>query len=257
MSDADRRRRLRAVLARLKRAYGPARRSRRGSGVDALVGTILSQNTSAANSSAGFERLRKLGDWDAVADAPVGRIERAIRVSGLSRIKAPRIRRILRRLRRDRGRIDLQFLREAGADEAFEYLVGFDGVGPKTALCVLLFAFGKEVFPVDTHVHRLARRLGALDDSVPAGRAHQVLTPLIDPPDRYAMHVLLIAHGREVCRARSPLCGRCVLASLCAFGRRQAGSGKGTGPRGRRRTIGAPAPRGRPRSASRRGARRA
>lgn len=234
MSDAERRRRLRAVLARLRRTYGHARRSRGPNGVDALVGTILSQNTSAANSSAGFDRLKKLGGWDAVADAPVGRIERAIRVSGLSRTKAPRIRRILRRLRHARGRIDLGFLRKADPDEAFEYLVGFDGVGPKTALCVLLFAFGKEVFPVDTHVYRLVRRLGALDDGVPADHAHEVLTPLIDPPDRYAMHVLLIAHGREVCRARSPLCGRCVLASLCPFGRRQVRRGKGTGSPGER-----------------------
>jgi len=184
-----------------------------------LVATILSQNTNDSNSSAGFETLRRrLTTWDAVADAPVGQVRRCIRVGGLARTKAPRIQAILREIRRARGRIELDFLAEMDADEAFATLTSFRGVGPKTALCTLLFALGRPVFPVDTHIFRIARRLGVLAGNVPQARAHEALMPLIAPRDRYAMHVLLIAHGRAVCKARIPLCGQCRILQLCPHG---------------------------------------
>jgi len=209
------------ILRRLVGAYGRPKR-RRGDGVDCLVGTILSQNTSGANSSAGFRRLKeRFRTWDAAADARVSLIERCIRVSGLGRVKAPRIRRILREIRADRGGIDLQFLGKLNADDAFRYLLRFDGVGPKTALCVLLFALGMDVFPVDTHIYRITRRLGLLPDGTPENQAHEVLSPMIAAGNRFAMHVLLIAHGRAVCRARNPRCDECCLLPLCAHGRRR------------------------------------
>ena len=208
--------RVRRILRLLEQAHGRPSRGGRGSGVDVLVGTILSQNTSNANSSAGYARLtERFATWDAAADARVSTIERCIRVSGLSRIKAPRIRRILRRIRSDRGEIDLEFLAHRPPEEGLDYLSAFEGVGPKTALCVLLFAFGMDVFPVDTHVYRLTRRLGLLVEGVAPAKAHEALTPMIAPGDRFAMHVLLIAHGRRVCKAKRPRCGECCLAGLC------------------------------------------
>jgi len=210
------RRRLSRVLALLVRAHGPRQWRRRGTALDVLVGTILSQNTSGANSSAAFRQLtERFSTWDAAADAPVRTIERCIRVSGLSRIKAPRIRRILRQIRRERGRMDLQFLNRLGPQEAYRYLLRFDGVGPKTANCVLLFAFAMPVLPVDTHVHRLAKRLGWVARTATPTQTQEILTPRIAPQHRYAMHVLLIAHGRSVCLARRPRCRECVLAKLC------------------------------------------
>jgi endonuclease-3 len=187
-----------------------------------LVATILSQNTNDSNSSAGFEKLRRhLPTWDAVADAPLGLVRRCIRVSGLAGTKAPRIQAILREIRRRRGRIELDFLADMDADEAFDTLTAFKGVGPKTALCTLLFALGRPVFPVDTHIFRIARRLGVLAENVPPARAHEVLTPLIAPRDRYATHVLLIAHGRAVCKARIPLCRQCRILHLCQHGQQR------------------------------------
>ena len=210
----------RRILTLLTAAHGPRTWAPRRDAVEVLVGTILSQNTSNANSSAGLRALRRrLPSWNAVADARVSTIETSIRVSGLSRVKAPRIGAILRRIRADRGRISLAFLSRWGDRKAYDYLVDFDGVGPKTALCVLMFAFGKPVFPVDTHVHRIARRLGLLGNGVSADRAHEALTPLIAPGDRYAMHVLLIAHGQATCRAQNPRCEACCLLKLCPYGR--------------------------------------
>ena len=214
MSGQRARRRIARILKRLEAAYGRPPRRRHGKAVDVLVGTILSQNTSGTNSSAGFRQLkRRFRSWPRAADAPVRQIEACIRVSGLSRIKAPRIRRILRQIRRERGRIDLEFLARWEPSEASRYLTRFEGVGPKTALCVLMFSFGMDVFPVDTHICRLARRLGLMGAKATAEKAHQLLAAMIEPGDRYAMHVLLIAHGRRVCRARKPQCGRC---SSCA-----------------------------------------
>lgn len=212
---------LKGVLKLLSGQFGRPQWRRGGSAVHVLVATILSQNTTDANSSAGFRRLReRFGSWSALADAPVGSIRRCIRSCGLGRIKAPRIKSILRQIRADRGKVTLEFLRHMNDGQAYEYLTRFDGVGPKTALCVQLFALGMPVFPVDTHIFRIAGRLGVLPGSVPADRAHEALTSLIPPKDRYALHLLLIAHGRATCRARNPKCGECVLLDLCPHGRK-------------------------------------
>jgi len=208
---------MKRALRLLRKAHGPPPRPRRRRAVDTLVATILSQNTNSSNSSAGFENLKaRFPSWDAAADASVSKLAACIRVSGLARQKAPRIRNILRRIRAETGRVSLEFLRRRPASEAYDYLVGFDGVGPKTALCVLLFAFNRPVFPVDTHIYRICRRLGLLPADVPPARAHELLTPMIAPADRYAMHLLLIAHGRAICLARRPRCGQCCLRRLCA-----------------------------------------
>jgi len=122
------------ILTALRRAYGPRPPQCWGDGVSVLVDTILSQNTSAANSDAGFRQLRRrFRSWNRVADAPVEEVERHIRVSGLSNLKAPRIQAILRRIRGQRGKIDLQFLADLPDEEAYAYLRSFPGVGPKTA----------------------------------------------------------------------------------------------------------------------------
>jgi endonuclease-3 len=204
------------ILALLTRAYGPRVWKCWGRGVDVLVDTILSQNTSDKNSTAGFRQLRRrFRSWNQVADADVNEVERHIRVSGLSKQKAPRIQAILRQIRTEHRKIDLQFLCKLTEQQAYEYLTNFKGVGPKTANCVLLFAFGKAMFPVDTHIHRIAKRLGLISARATAERAHDLLLPMIAPEDRYSLHVLLIEHGRKTCKAINPKCELCVLKKIC------------------------------------------
>jgi endonuclease-3 len=212
------------ILALLTPAYGPRPWRCWGRGVDVLIETILSQNTSDKNSSAGFKQLkRRFSTWKKVAEANVDEVERHIRVAGLSKQKAPRIQAILRQIRSDRGKIDLQFLHELDEQQAYDYLTTFKGVGPKTANCVLLFAFGKAVFPVDTHIHRIAQRLGLIPARASADEAHDLLKPMIAPKDRYSLHVLLIEHGRRTCRAINPKCDVCVLRRICPYGKRRIG----------------------------------
>jgi endonuclease-3 len=185
-----------------------------------LVETILSQNTSNANSEAGFRILRRtFRTWDDVADAPAEQVERAIRISGLSNTKAPRIQSILRQIRQRHGRITLEFLRNYEPAAALEYLKAFHGVGPKTANCTLLFAFGMPLFPVDTHIHRIAIRMGFIAPKATLEQAHDVLAEAIRPDQRYSLHVLLIEHGRKVCKASRPRCDQCVIRRWCAYWR--------------------------------------
>ncbi len=234
MAPIAKRTTLKHVLTLLKQAYGPARWKCWGRPLDVLIETILSQNTSNANSGAGFRQLRRrFPTWRQAADAPVSQVEKCIRISGLSKIKAPRIRNILRQVQqqdmaahsgRHGARLrdpSLNYLRDMSPQEAYEHLLEFDGVGPKTAACVLLFCFNMPLFPVDTHILRIAIRLGLLPKSTPMSRAQEILTPLIPPRNRYAMHILLVAHGRKTCRAQSPRCEWCNLIDTCPFGRRR------------------------------------
>lgn len=177
-----------------------------------LILTILSQNTSDTNSGRTFISLmRRFPSWRAMADAPLGEIEAAIQPGGLARQKAPRIQAVLRAVEARSPDLDLAFLRSLPLDEARAWLRSLPGVGPKTAACVLLFSLGLPALPVDTHVERVAKRLGLVPERTPADRAHDLLEALVDPADYYPFHMLLIKHGRRTCSARKPACLRCPL----------------------------------------------
>jgi endonuclease-3 len=100
------------------------------------------------------------------------------------------------------------------------YLGRFKGIGSKTIACVLLFGLGRAAFPVDTHVFRVSRRLGLLDGQRTPETAQAFLESRIAPEDHYALHLHLVEHGRQICRAQRPQCQRCVLVTLCAAGRK-------------------------------------
>ncbi|MGD2048685.1 MAG: endonuclease III, partial [Chloroflexota bacterium] len=115
------------------------------------------------------------------------------------------------------GELSLDFLNDMSVEEALEWLTDLHGVGPKTASIVLLFSFGRPVFPVDTHVHRVSGRLGLIGPKVTADKAHQILENMGDPDTYYAMHLNLIRHGREICTARNPKCEQCPLRERCDY----------------------------------------
>jgi endonuclease III len=208
--------RLRQIARRLRRAYGAPPAPRRLPPLDELVLTILSQNTNDTNRDRAYADLRsKLPEWEDVADAPLPVIERAIRSGGLAPTKAPRIRAVLRTLR-DRGiALDDRALRRIRHDRLYELLVALPGVGPKTAACVLLFSLDRPYFPVDTHVHRVAIRLGLVAPRATAARTQEQLQAALAPEDMYQVHMNLIRHGRHVCVALRPICSQCVLNDIC------------------------------------------
>ena len=204
------------ILDLLRARYGAPSVHRRLPPLDELVLTILSQNTNDTNRDRAYADLRaKLPQWDDVAGAPLPVIERAIRSGGLAPTKAPRIRAVLRALR-DRGiALDDRALRRIRHDRLFELLVGLPGVGPKTAACVLLFSLDRPYFPVDTHVHRVAARLGLVPPRATPVQTQAQLQAAIAPADMYEVHMNLIRHGRHVCVALRPICSQCVLNDIC------------------------------------------
>lgn len=181
-----------------------------------MILTILSQATTDANRDRAWESLTtRYESWDSVRGAPRRDVEDAIRVGGLAGQKARTIQRTLDRLADERGRPDLEHLRDMSDDDAMRYLTRFDGVGVKTAACVLCFSLRRPVLPVDTHVLRIGRRIGWVPASCSAERAHRWIEERVRPEDRFSLHVLFIALGRGLCTARRPRCEECPLSEGC------------------------------------------
>lgn len=210
------------ILDRLRDRHGPPRRRRAPEPLDELVLTILSQNTSDVNADRAYAAMRaRFPAWAQVRDADPAALEDVLRPGGLAAQKAPRIQAVLRELSPPGGPPALGWVAGLDPNTAIDRLTRLPGVGPKTASCVLLFSLGVPVMPVDTHVHRVAGRLGLIPAGMPAGPAHAALTALVPAARMLEAHLLLIAHGRATCRARRPRCGECVLLDLCPTGRRE------------------------------------
>jgi len=220
---ADRRKRralAEVVLNRLGERYEhPAWAGPRLDAVSELVLTILSQNTADTNSFRAFTALRaRYPTWDHVLDAPTDELTDVIRPGGLAPTKAPRIQHVLAEVHAaTKGSWDLSFLGALSLEEARGWLVSLPGIGRKTASIILLFNFGRPAMPVDTHVHRVATRLGMLPPRTPFERAHDLLEAALQPGEMYAFHVETIRHGRDTCRAPRPICGLCPLTDVCAY----------------------------------------
>lgn len=212
------------ILKRLAPKYGPLSWHPRYDPVSELVFTVLSQHTSDLNSEKAFHRLHHaFGSWDAVADSDDQTIARCIRTGGLAQVKAPRIKAILNRILELRSCLDLDFLRDLPLSEAKTWLMALPGVGPKTAAVVLCFALGMPAMPVDTHIHRVTKRLGLIDAKTTADQAHDLLEAMVAPEEVFAFHIYLITHGRRTCKAQRPLCQDCVLLDSCPTGRERLG----------------------------------
>jgi endonuclease-3 len=210
------RRRLRAILRRLARAYGTPPPPRHLPPLDELVLTVLSQHTSDTNRDRAYADLRRrFGTWDEVADAPLPALARAIRRGGLGPTKAVRIRAMLRAIRDSGVPLDQRAFTAMPDRDLWDTLLALPGVGPKTAACVLLFSLDRPFFPVDTHVHRVAIRLGLVPPRSDAVATQAAFQESVPEDEMYALHMSLIRHGREVCTAQRPRCSECVLRDLC------------------------------------------
>jgi len=211
---------IRKIAKLLRKAYGtpPPRRT---PAVDELVRTILSQNTSDKNSVPAFWALKKrFGSWEKVLKAPKVVISATIKHAGLANIKSSRILNVLKLIKARESSISLASVKDMSVEDGLSYLKSLEGVGPKTAACVLLFSFGKPVMPVDTHIFRVTKRLGLIAHDLNIEEAHNVLTSMVPKDLIYELHLGIISHGRQTCRAPGPKCGSCVLYGICAFKRK-------------------------------------
>jgi endonuclease III len=211
--------RAREINELLTSYYGePTRPNGRTDPLSELIAVILSQHTSDLNSERAFNSLHaRFPSWAAVREAPTAEVADAIRGGGLALIKAPRIQRVLDQIYAARGELSLDFLADLSLDDARTFLRTLDGVGPKSAACVLLFSLDQPAMPVDTHVHRVAGRLGLIPPRTTADAAHEQLERMVPPADVYRFHVGLIQHGRAVCKAQRPRCAQCPVNALCPY----------------------------------------
>jgi len=206
------------ITERLIKEYGENRKESLEP-FDELIRTILSQNTSDVNSERSYKQLaEKFSTVKALADSYLDKLEETIKIGGLYRQKAKRIKSIAQWVV-EKYDGTLSFLKEMNTEEVRKFLNNIDGVGAKTADCVLLFSLKRPVIPVDTHVWRVSRRLGLVKDKngkkITREMAGRVLEKLIEPDLRYDFHVDLILHGRKICKAQIPLCSKCILEDLC------------------------------------------
>jgi endonuclease III len=201
------------IRERLAELYGVPAMEPHGDPLAELVLTVLSQSTNDRNRDVAFLRLReRFPTWEAVRDAPLEEVEEAIRPGGISKVKSARIQAILRAIG---DPLDLQWMREAPVRESQEYLCALPGVGRKTAACVLLFSYGLRDVPVDTHVSRVATRLGLLRPKAPFEELHDAMLDLTPQGAELELHVNLLRHGRRTCHAQRPACGACALRRMC------------------------------------------
>lgn len=217
-TEQEPREKYRWVFEELQATYGRPEWREHLPPVDELVSTILSQSTSDTNRDRGFQALKeRFADWEELLDAPEEAIIEAIRPAGLANQKGPRIKGAMLFILKEQGELSLDFLDDMPVEEARSWLMQIKGVGIKTASIILLFSFGKPAFPVDTHVHRVSRRLGLIGQKVSAQKAHHLLEELGYPGTYYPMHLNMIRHGREICRAQRPLCEQCPLRPVCRY----------------------------------------
>ena len=182
-------------------------------------------------------RLRSVGNWARILKLPRSKIEAAIHGCGLERKKARAIKAGLSNIARTFGAPDLRLAKTMSSEELRGFLGGLPEVGPKSALCVMLYSFGRCTFPVDAHSGRVLARLGVFASTIDGllvsdhkGKQRK-LEDAVPPDIRYSLHVNTVAHGRTLCRARSPVCGGCPLYRHCEYALSRRASATESRPR--------------------------
>jgi len=184
--------------------------------LDELIFTVLTQNTSDINAEKAFKNLKsRYINWNEIVESTDEKLETIIRIGGLGKQKSIRIKKILKEIYLRTGGYDLSILKDMPFNEVKEWLITLPGVGPKTAAVVMSFALKLPAFPVDTHIHRISKRLGYINQNTSAEKAHEIMENIILPEDRFDFHILLITHGRKICKANNPKCSICPLTSYC------------------------------------------
>jgi len=217
MTESDEEK-IRRINKQLKEYYGVPEQPTEMSGIDYLVETILSQNTNDINRDKAFDNLKEQhgDDWETIENMDHNKLTDIIRIAGLGPTKAERIQGALKIIREDQGNYSINFINDMTIEEGKKWLTNIPGIGPKTAAIILCFHFDKPVMPVDTHVHRISKRLGLVPEKASRTKAHRILEQKVPDDIKYEFHRLLIDHGREHCKAQNPTCEDGPLGEECA-----------------------------------------
>lgn len=211
-------RKITSINNKLIERFGiPHRKKNLPAPVDMLIATILSQNTNDKNSYKAFQNLKnKFPTWEELAKQPRNKIEQIIKVAGLGKQKSAAIKNFLSSILKEKGKVSLKYLTNKSNEDILFELTRFNGVGVKTASCVLLFALGRNICPVDTHVHRALNRIGIVKTSTP-DKTFFAIKDKIPENIAHQFHTNLIRLGREICKSSKPNCGVCPLVKICLY----------------------------------------
>src|SRR5260221_1047163 len=183
-----------------------------------LISTILSHRTSQKNEDIAYQNMwQRFPSWEAIRDAALADLTKALEPANFPEVKAPYIQGVLRAIYTERGEFSIDFLGDLPAQDGLKWPMALPGVGIKTASLVLLFCFAKPVLPVDTHVHRVSQRVGLIGPKVNPTAAHALLLALL-PPDAYVLfnfHINNLRHGQKICVWAAPRCEQCPLTDIC------------------------------------------
>ena len=202
----------------LEALYGIPEPDLQGDVLECLILTILSQNTTDINRDKGFATLKeRFPTWGDVLEANVEAIAEAIKIAGLHAQKSRTIKNFLTWLKAEHGELELQFLCKMETKDALQFLCQHKGIGIKTASVTLAFTCGADVFPVDTHILRISKRLEFVPPNCTAEKAHRLLPDIVPEGKAYPFHLNLITFGRQTCNARKPKCDQCLLTAHCLY----------------------------------------
>lgn len=206
------------IISAFEKYYKEETKIKKSSDIlDTLIATKLSQNTTDKTSSVAFNNLkREFKSWDEVSEAPVSKIRNLIKICGLADTKSKDIKALLKQIKDERGKINLDYLKDLTDEEVYTELTKYKGIGVKTASCVLVFSLAREVFPVDTHIHRVLNRLGIVKTKS-AEETFEKAKKIIPGKKKYFLHRAIIMFGRNICRANNPFCGSCFLYKECSY----------------------------------------
>lgn len=209
---------IKKVNSLLIKKFGiPARNKKNPDPLDMLIATILSQNTNDNNSYKAFNNLKnRYKSWNKLVIEKRSNIEKMIRIAGLGEQKSLAIKNVIMHLNKKNGEVSLDYIKKLSNDEIIEELTAHKGVGIKTASCVLLFALGRNVCPVDTHVYRTVNRLGIVKEKSP-DKTSIALNKNFPEEIAHSFHTNLIRLGREICTPSNPNCGVCPVVKVCKY----------------------------------------
>ena len=211
---------LQVVSDRLSLRYKDFRHHNKTGPIAELIFIILSTRTEEYNYLRSYAALkRRFSRWESLTRADETAIAEEINIGGLASLKARQIKSILREINLREGRISLSSLRPLSDFEVEAYLTSLHGIGVKIARCIMLYAFGREVFPVDAHCWRVSQRLGIIDPTISKRsmslRHVDELQKRIPEALRFKLHVNFISLGREICQDPRPKCSLCPLQDIC------------------------------------------
>jgi len=202
----------------LEKKFGVPKRKNVIDPLSNLVLTVLSQSTNDKNRDTAYNRLiDRFPSWEDVMNGEVKEIANAIRPGGLANQKSERIKNILKWVHEEYGNLNLDCLCEMEIDQTIEKFTQLKGVGVKTISVVMMFSCGIDIFPVDTHVHRICRRMKFVADKASAEKTFWEMRPIVPKGKSYSLHMNFLQLGRTICYARKPRCEKCPVSFLCDF----------------------------------------